>query len=99
MKDELHQERLARARQSLEGLSCGDAFGERFFLPEEVALPLIRQRALPAPLWSYTDDTAMALSIISTLEEHGEIHQDHLAASFADNYEPFRCSPMREMSR
>ena len=51
MKGEVHQERLARARQSLEGLSCGDAFGERFFLPEEVALPLIRRRALPAPPW------------------------------------------------
>ncbi len=40
MKDEVHQERLLRARQSLEGLSCGDAFGERFFLPDEVVLPL-----------------------------------------------------------
>lgn len=90
MKDELHRQRLVRAYQSLEGLSCGDAFGECFFLPEEIVLPLIRQRALPAPPWSYTDDTAMALSVVATLEEHGEIQQDHLAASFANNYDPFR---------
>lgn len=28
----------------------------------------------------------MAISIVSTLEEHGEIDQDHLAMSFAWNY-------------
>jgi ADP-ribosylglycohydrolase len=67
MRDKAHEERLSRAYQSLEGLSCGDAFGERFFLPEEIVLPLIRQRALPAPPWLFTDDTAMALSIVSTL--------------------------------
>jgi len=39
MRDKAHEERLTRACQSLEGLSCGDAFGERFFLPEEIVLP------------------------------------------------------------
>jgi hypothetical protein len=32
----------------------------------------------------------MALSIVATLREHGEIHQEWLAASFAMNYDPFR---------
>ena len=84
------RDRLARAYQSLEGLCCGDAFGERFFIPEEVALSLIDQKALPAPPWIFTDDTMMAISIVSTLEECEEIDQDHLAASFARNYDPTR---------
>lgn len=43
------RDRLARAYQSLEGLCCGDAFGERFFIPDGVALSLIDQRVAPAP--------------------------------------------------
>jgi ADP-ribosylglycohydrolase len=85
-----HRDRLARAYQSLDGLHCGDGFGERFFIAEEMALSLIDQRAIPAPPWNFTDDTMMAISIVSTLEEHGEINQDHLAASFARNYDPIR---------
>lgn len=80
------RERLARAVHSLHGLSCGDAFGERFFLHPEVARPLIAQRAVPSPPWRYTDDTAMAIAIVETLEEHGEIRQDPLAESFGKNF-------------
>jgi ADP-ribosylglycohydrolase len=90
MSGATHHDRLSRARQSLAGLSCGDAFGERFFLPDEVALPLINRRALPAPPWFFTDDTLMALSIVAILEEHGKIDQDHLAMSFAVNHDPSR---------
>lgn len=50
------RDRLARAYQSLQGLCCGDAFGERFFIPEKTALSLIDQIALPAPPWIFTDD-------------------------------------------
>ena len=84
------EDRLARAYQSLEGLSCGNAFGERFFIPEEVAFSLIYRKSIPAPPWIFTDDTMMAISIVSTLEEHGEINQDHLATSFARNYDSSR---------
>lgn len=84
------QSRLTRAYQSLEGLSCGDAFGERFFGAPETALSLIHKRTLPTPPWIFTDDTLMAISIVSTLEEHGEIDQDHLAMSFARCYDPSR---------
>jgi ADP-ribosylglycohydrolase len=90
MSDAFHAKRLQRAAQSLEGLSCGDAFGERFFLPEPVARSLIRQRALPAPPWFFTDDTVMALSILEILAEHSEINQDYLARSFAARYAPDR---------
>jgi ADP-ribosylglycohydrolase len=84
------RDRLARAYQSLQGLCCGDAFGERFFIPEERARSLIDQKALPAPPWIFTDDTMMAISIVATLEEREEIDQNHLATSFARNYDPTR---------
>jgi ADP-ribosylglycohydrolase len=68
---------------SLEGLSVGDTFGERFFgLPED-ALRRIAQRELCPPPWTYTDDTEMALSIVEVLRECGEIDQDLLAQRFA----------------
>jgi ADP-ribosylglycohydrolase len=37
-----HADRLARARQSLEGLSIGDAFGECFFLTLDLCYKLVR---------------------------------------------------------
>lgn len=55
-----------------------------------VAEGLIAQRALAAPPWRYTDDTQMALSIVSVLSQHEFIHQAALADSFARNYEPSR---------
>src|ERR1700722_274868 len=80
------KDRLSRAIDSLHGLSCGDAFGERFFLHPEVAQPLIAQRAAPSPPWRYTDDTAMAVAITEILEEHGEIRQESLAEIFGRNF-------------
>lgn len=80
------KERLARAIHSLHGLSCGDSFGERFFLHPEVAQPLIAQRAVPSPPWRYTDDTAMAIAIVETLEELDEIQEKPLAETFARHY-------------
>src|SRR5919199_828033 len=82
-----HPERLARARASLEGLSVGDAFGERFFSwPIENAF----DRRLPPPLWRFTDDTQMALSIVATLRKYGKIDQDALARSFAEQIDATR---------
>ncbi len=81
-----HADRIRRARLSLEGLSLGDSFGERFFLPAALAQSLIEQRVLPDPPWHYTDDTVMALSIVETLEIHGEIDQEVLAQRFARKY-------------
>ncbi len=81
-------ERLARAALSLEGLSVGDAFGERFFSwsVEEMA----PQRVAPPGPWLYTDDTEMALSLVSVLRQSGEIDQDRLARSFSEHYDPMR---------
>jgi ADP-ribosylglycohydrolase len=68
---------------ALDGLSLGDCFGERFFGPAAEVIPRIRQRRLPPPPWSYTDDTEMALSIVEVLAAHGTIEQDELAQRFA----------------
>src|SRR5690606_32169798 len=77
-------ERSARARLSLDGLSIGDAFGQRFFHPwvMESAAP----DNLPDPPWHYTDDTEMAIAIVQVLEEVGRIDQDRLADRFAERY-------------
>jgi len=79
-------ERLARARCSLEGLSVGDALGQHVMvhLLKEGSLP---GQELPPSPWYFTDDTYMALSIISLLCQNGEIDQDRLAADFALRYQ------------
>ncbi|MFH0900962.1 MAG: ADP-ribosylglycohydrolase family protein [Pseudomonadota bacterium] len=77
---------MARARLSLEGLSIGDAFGERFFGPPDRALRMIEKRMLPASPWAWTDDTAMALSIVDVLDAKGGIDRDALAAAFASRH-------------
>jgi ADP-ribosylglycohydrolase len=80
----MHDERLARALLSLDGLSVGDAFGQNFFVrnPEEA----IAERRLSAPPWYYTDDTEMGLAVVEMLASRGSIDSDGLAAAFAQRY-------------
>jgi ADP-ribosylglycohydrolase len=87
---DLNDSRLARAYRSLEGLSVGDAFGDRFFVNPAALQLLIGNRALPATPWRFSDDTQMALSIVETLAAHGEIDRDYLAQSFGDHYDRSR---------
>lgn len=77
---------VVRARLALEGLSVGDAFGECFFGRPEFVVPHIAGRVLPAPPWTWTDDTAMGLSVVDVLERFGHIDRDALAAAFAARY-------------
>lgn len=71
---------------SFEGLSVGDAFGEQFvWHPEDIP----RHRT-DVPYWRWTDDTEMALSIVSVLLRFGGIDQDLLAHSFAARFDPHR---------
>lgn len=79
-------ERLRRARVALDGLSVGDAFGERYFLEPSLARSMIEQRALTRAPWKWTDDTAMALSIYRVLARCGELDCDVLACEFAASY-------------
>lgn len=90
----MNEERIKRARLSLEGLNIGDCFGETFFIGfagfEDKTLSveeLIERRILAVTDWFWTDDSNMAFSIFNTLKTFGEIEQYYLAQSFADRYE------------
>jgi ADP-ribosylglycohydrolase len=82
--------RLGRALVSLDGLSVGDAFGERFFGEPRDALRRIRERELSKPPWKYTDDAEMALSVVEVLKACSHIDQDALATAFARRMSPER---------
>ncbi len=82
-----------RAWLSLEGLSTGDAFGERFFGDLVQSIERIKSRTLDIPSpWRWTDDTAMAKSVAANLEEHGDIEPGSLAEAMMTSYqdEPWR---------
>ncbi|MDP8993356.1 MAG: ADP-ribosylglycohydrolase family protein [Actinomycetota bacterium] len=83
-------DRRQAALDSLEGLSTGDAFGERFFVPDTRARAAMEERCLPDPPWHWTDDTNMALSVVEVLLRDGSVDQDALARSFARRYDPRR---------
>ncbi len=70
--------RLARARRSLDGLSVGDALG---------ALARLDGRQLPPGTWRYTDDTAMACSVVEALQQRGTLDPDDLFQRFARRYQ------------
>lgn len=87
-----HVQRMQRARLCLDGLSIGDSFGERFFVDRQQLEAMLRTRTLPEVPWHYTDDTAMAISIVMVLDQCGGIDQDTLARRFAERYaqQPWR---------
>ena len=76
--------RRQRARIALDGLSIGDAFGERFFARESA--DLLTTRSLPPGPWRYTDDTEMALGLYECLVRFSQVRQDDLATIFAHRY-------------
>ncbi|MEV6161525.1 ADP-ribosylglycohydrolase family protein [Streptomyces sp. NPDC052052] len=75
------------ARRSLEGLSLGDAFGERWFPlfrePRQAFNEIKARRTPEEPVWHWTDDTALARALMRVLDEHGRVEQDRLALCFA----------------
>lgn len=71
----MNEERLRRAILAVEGLAMGDAYGNHHGKNSEKH---------QAPLWQFTDDTLMALSITENLRLYNEINQDVLAQSFAN---------------
>ena len=91
--DTQNQEALGRALRALEGLSVGDAFGEQFFGPPDIIDPRIADRETPPDAeWRWTDDTAMALSVVEVLRDHQDIDPSALARRFHERYldEPWR---------
>jgi ADP-ribosylglycohydrolase len=79
----------SRAREALDGLSVGDAFGQCFFQLADADADAAGRRMPPAP-WYYTDDTEMSLSVVAMLARQGRIDQDRLAASLAARYDDGR---------
>ncbi len=75
---------LDKAKLSLRGLATGDAFGER--LAGLAMESFVKTRKLPEGIWRWTDDTAMAISVVENLRDFGSINQDELAQSFAKRY-------------
>jgi ADP-ribosylglycohydrolase len=92
--DSTHAARLARALTSLEGLSVGDALGERYFTHRQALANMhvadtvsdLNHLRIPRPPWAWTDDTAMAIAIVETLRDRQGIDQDHLAQKFSKHY-------------
>lgn len=83
-------DRLARGLLSVDGLSIGDAFGERFLhLPREAPDRIAARLPAPPP-WPWTDDTQMALAVLEVLARHGTVEQDELATCFAGRMESHR---------
>lgn len=78
--------RAAAARRSLEGLSVGDALGETFFAHPATVRRRIEARELPIGPLRWTDDTAMAISVVEVLERFGRIEQDELARLFGRRF-------------
>src|SRR5512146_523336 len=85
---------IARARLALEGLSVADAFGEQLLHagPAARAIALGERTAPVGRRWMWTDDTAMAISIVEMLDAHGGIDPHRLAEAFVLRYarEPAR---------
>jgi ADP-ribosylglycohydrolase len=76
---------VATARDALNGLAVGDAFGAQFFVPDN--LPALREQRLPDAPWPWTDDTEMACSVHQLVIHYGTVDQEELARSFAERHD------------
>ena len=88
-----YEERLARAKLSLDGLSLGDSLGgflEGLGSERATQNHIVANRQPPNVEWHYTDDTNMALSIYSILRQYQRIDSDELAQNFAKHYDRSR---------
>jgi ADP-ribosylglycohydrolase len=86
MNSSTPEQSLQRAQISLQGLSVGDAFGDQFFMNSQRIEHLIQERTIPAPPWSFTDDTVMAISVVDVLADRGYVDRDLLAELFSARY-------------
>ncbi|GLW34793.1 ADP-ribosylglycohydrolase family protein [Actinoplanes regularis] len=80
--------RLALARESLAGLSVGDALGAQYFVPGNHPSDLLEAR-VPDPPWDWTDDTEQACCLVATLAE-GDFDRDAFAERLGRYFEPYR---------
>jgi len=78
---------IEAARASLLGLSVGDAFGsmlDRF--GADLARRAAKRLISTHRPWRWTDDTAMATSIVEVLERFGTVDEDALAEAFVRRF-------------
>jgi len=79
---------IAAAHTSLLGLAVGDAFGTMLDgYGAELARKTAKRLISTKRPWRWTDDTAMALSIVETLEQRGTVDPDALAAAFVRRFQ------------
>jgi ADP-ribosylglycohydrolase len=81
--------RRAALADSLDGLSVGDALGERFFGWAHDAADL-RRGWLPEAPWRWTDDTCMAATLAVHVVGFDGVDQDRLALAWARDLQPGR---------
>lgn len=88
----MSNEPYARALKSLQALALGDSFGEAHFPYRKPPQGGLEKRLLPGGQWNYTDDTAMAISLLRVLKQRHKVDQELLAQYFAESYaeEPHR---------
>lgn len=79
---------IDRAVLALEGLSVADAFGEQLLHagPNARGIAVGNRTAPVGRRWVWTDDTAMAISILDVLRAKGGIDIQLLAGAFARRY-------------
>lgn len=79
---------IERTRVSLLGLAVGDAFGSMLdgYGAELARRAAKRLISMKRP-WRWTDDTAMAISVVESLQERGTIDPDELASAFARRFD------------
>lgn len=78
---------IQRARLALRGLAVGDAFGETLFgEPHAIARRVAKRLIATVRPWRWTDDTAMALSVVDILARCQTIEQDQLMAAFVERW-------------
>lgn len=82
----MERSRIELAKKSLTGIAIGDAFGDSFFRERIIVDDALRNKYVPETQWRYTDDTIMAIPLLESLEQFGEINQDFIAFKFAENY-------------
>src|ERR1051325_5948201 len=81
-------DQIEAARVSLLGLAVGDAFGTMLDgFGGELGRRAAKRLISPKRPWRWTDDTAMALSIVELLEQSGTIEPDALAGAFVRRFQ------------
>lgn len=78
--------RLELAKESLLGVSIGDAFGDSFFGNSDYIEECIKLKTIPKTNWEFTDDTIMSLAVFEELEEDENINQERFIKKICLNH-------------